>query len=117
LKLKKNEYNELNKVLVDRFELEKINAVVVDHEGRKKNAHLRSQYWAKKRGDGVGQEQVYDALIESGLEDLAVRGYNPQSLSSFLREKYAENSEYEIPAALASLVDFKKVTQIAITGR
>ncbi len=103
--------------MVDQFETEKIKSIVVEHDGVRKNAHLRSQYWAKKRGEEVAQEQVYDALIDSGLEDLAVRGYNANTLSSFLREKFSENPDYEIPAPLASLVDFKKVTQIAVTGR
>ena len=116
LKDKQKEYSELNRLVTDRYELDKIQRLVVDVDGRKKSVGLRNQYWAKKRHEGVRGEDVYDVLLEVAPE-LAQRSYNTQSLSSWLREQFEQNPDYELPDQLANLVDFKKVTQVTVTGK
>jgi len=116
LKDKQREYSELNRIVTEQYELDKINQLVVEVDGRRKSAHLRAQFWAKKKHEGVTGEDVYEALLEVE-PSLAQKTYNTNSLSSWLREQFNQNPDYEIPDQLANLVDFKKVTQVVITGK
>jgi uncharacterized protein (DUF1015 family) len=115
LKAKKKLLAELNTRLTERFGIEKIQKMSVEVNGRNKTVYLRKQYWAKKN-DGVDGEAVYDALVDSGLSELAQRTYNANTLSAYLREQFKQNKEYELPEQLASVVAFREVEQVVSTG-
>lgn len=116
LEKKQKEYSELNRIITEQYEIDKIKQMVVEVDGRRKSVGLRGQYWAKKKHEGIRGEDVYDALIDVAPE-LAQRTYNTNSLSSWLREQFEQNPDYEIPDQLANLVDFKKVMQVVVTGK
>lgn len=116
LEKKQREYSELNRIITDQYEIDKIKQMVVEVDGRRKSVNIRGQYWAKKKHEGVRGEDVYDVLLDVAPE-LAQKTYNTNSLSSWLREKFDQNPDYEIPDQLANLVDFKKVMQVVVTGK
>jgi hypothetical protein len=116
LEKKQREYSELNRIITEQYEIDKIKQMVVEVDGRRKSVNIRGQYWAKKKHEGVRGEDVYDVLLDVAPE-LAQKTYNTNSLSSWLREQFDQNPDYEIPDQLANLVDFKKVMQVVVTGK
>ena len=115
-KIKKEREN-LSKVFIDQLEFEHVDSLVVDLDGTKKRVVLHQQYWAKKNDESVTSEDVYHALKASGMDELALNTYNSNSVSAWMREKFKENPEFELPPELAALIGFKKVTQVRVTGK
>jgi hypothetical protein len=113
LKKKVDEWKNLNNLVAERLQLEKTQSIGLE-DGRK--VFLRSQYWAKKKHEGVDGKAVHDALIAAGLPELATESYNSNTLSAWMRERFKENPNFTVPEPLAELVTFSKVTQVSVTG-
>ena len=57
-------------------------------------------------------EQVYDALIADGIDQLATRGFNTNSLSAYLKDKLSEEGA-SLPPNLAQVIDAKEYPSIS----
>lgn len=117
VKNKNKELAALNRSLTERYGLENIQSMAVEVDGKRKTVYLRRQYWAKKKDETVSSEDIYNALYEAGLSELAQRTYSHQSLSAYMREKRAENPDFDIPEPLSKLVEFKETAQVVVTGK
>lgn len=113
----KKERQNLSQLFMDQLDFEKVESIVVDVDGSPRRVGLHEQFWAKKNDESVSSEDVYDALIAVGCDELATKTYNTQSLSAWMRERFRENKEYELPPELAALIGFKKVTQVRVTRK
>jgi hypothetical protein len=105
--------NLLGDLLAKAYEDEGLTSLTVDVDGKPFVAYQHNQYWAKRK-NGAAAEDVYDALITAGLEDLATRSYNTQSVSAYLRELKKTDEDAPLPDALAEVLDFSKVTKIQV---
>ncbi len=113
---KKAEYANLNRLVTERFMLEKTRSINVDADGGVRNVHIKRQYWAKKKHEGVDGKAVHDALIASGLPELATESYNSNTLSAWMRERLSEDPTFKVPEPLSDLIEFREVTQVSVTG-
>jgi hypothetical protein len=108
IKEKKRKLSQLEEVVYRKMQDDDIQSVKTGAG----TVYRSSRWWAKK-DDGVSSEDVYLALIDSGLADLANRTYNTNSLSAYLRE--LKESGESIPAPLSQVIKLEE--QVGVNVR
>lgn len=99
----------LEQVLLDRFELEKIDKMSIDGA-----LVYRSKKFSHKRRDGVAVRDVSAKLKSVGFGDLVEEKYEWQSLNAALRERY--EAGLEMPEGLGELIEVKEFPSLPIRG-
>lgn len=106
-----SEYETLERLLLEQYEQEKVTSVTVSVGDRDRIVYASKRFWARKKED-VTSEQVYDALIADGIDQLATRGFNTNSLSAYLKDKLSEEGA-SLPPNLAQVIDAKEYPSIS----
>jgi hypothetical protein len=105
------EYETIEKLLLEQYDQEKVTSVTVSVGDRDRIVYASKRFWARKKDD-VTSEQVYDALIADGIDQLATRGFNTNSLSAYLKDKLSEEGA-SLPPNLAQVIDAKEYPSIS----
>ncbi len=106
------EYEVLEKLLIEEFEQEKISGITIVGNGERRAVSLGKKFFAKRREE-FDQEAVYDALLEAGVDELAQRGYNANTLTAWLK-RHLEEKDASLHPALAKVLDVKEHPRISI---
>lgn len=110
-KILDSEYETVEKLLLEQYDQEKVTSVTVSVGDRDRIVYASKRFWARKKDD-VTSEQVYDALIADGIDQLATRGFNTNSLSAYLKDKLSEEGA-SLPPNLAQVIDAKEYPSIS----
>ena len=105
------EYETIEKLLLEQYDQEKVTSVTVSVGDRDRIVYASKRFWARKKDD-VTSEQVYDALIADGIDQLATSGFNTNSLSAYLKDKLSEEGA-SLPPNLAQVIDAKEYPSIS----
>lgn len=106
------EYDIIERLLLEQYEQEKVTSVTVSVGDRDRVVYVSKRFWARKKNEDVTNEQVYDALIADGMEELAQRTFNTNSLSAYLKTALAEEGA-SLPPNLAQVIDAKEYPSIS----
>ena len=105
------EYETIEKLLLEQYDQEKVTSVTVSVGDRDRIVYASKRFWARKKDD-VTSEQVYDALIADGIDQLATRGFKTNALSAYLKDKLSEEGA-SLPPNLAQVIDAKEYPSIS----
>lgn len=113
VKEKNAEYEIRERQLIEQCELEKTKSITVKVGDGARLVSVGKKFFAKRKDDTITQEDVYNALIADGIEGLATRGYNANSLTAYLKIALQEEGS-SLPPQLAKLLDVREHPQISI---
>lgn len=108
------EWDIREKLLLEKYDLEKVASVDVIVNGSKRSVGRMKKFWARKKDDAAfTNEDVYNALILDGIPTLAKKTFDIKSLTAYFKEALQEEGS-SIPPHLAKYIDAKEVPSISI---
>lgn len=107
------EYEIRERQLIEQCDLEKTKSITVKVGDGARLISVGKKFYARRKDDTITQEDVYNALIADGVDGLAKRGYDANSLTAYLKTALSEEGS-SLPPNLATVLDVREYPTISI---